>query len=53
MKLLFGGKILCSDETKCSRDLSFRDFHIDTKIIFRNKSEINRMYFLFGKVSTK
>ena len=31
--LLFRGKTLCSDEPKCSRDLSFRDFLIDTKII--------------------
>ena len=33
MKLLFRGKTLCSDEPKCSRDLSFRNFLIDTKII--------------------
>ena len=33
MKFLLRGKTLCSDEPKCSRDLSFRDFLIDTKII--------------------
>ena len=33
VKLLFRGKTLCSDEPKCSRDLSFRGFPIDTKII--------------------
>ena len=33
MNFLFRGKTLCSDETKCSRDLSFRDFLIDTKLI--------------------
>ena len=32
MKLLFRGKTLFSDEPKCSKDLSFRDFLIDTKI---------------------
>ena len=33
MKLSFRGKTLCSDEPKCLRDLSLRDFLIDTKII--------------------
>ena len=33
MKLWFCGKTLCSDEPKCSRDFSFRDFLMDTKII--------------------
>ena len=33
MKLLFRGKTVCSDEPKCSRDLFFRDFLFDTKLI--------------------
>ena len=33
MKLLIRGKTSYSEEPKCSRDLSFREFFIDTKII--------------------
>ena len=35
MKLLFCGKTLGSDEPKYSKDLFFRDFPIDTKIVTR------------------
>ena len=42
MKLLFRGETLCSDEPKCSRDLSFSDFLIDTKI------KAHKMYIDYG-----
>ena len=47
MKLLFRGTTLCSDEP---RDLSFRDFPIDTKIItHRYNSNIVLKLQNFGK----